>query len=80
MKKTYSIRIEPTTVTRHGLKNIEQFLTELSTIDGVQVSEDKLEFYCDSEMENTIIQQLMLYGFMLQVVLIRVFPFGMIKN
>lgn len=56
MKKTYSIRIEPTTVTRHGLKNIEQFLTELSTIDGVQVSEDKLEFYCDSEMENTIIQ------------------------
>lgn len=58
MKKSYSIRIEPTTVTRHGLKNIEQFLTELSTIDGVQVSEDKLEFYCDSEseMEDTIIQ------------------------
>ena len=56
MKKSYSICIEPTTVTRHGLKNIEQFLTELSTIDGVQVSEDKLEFYCDSEMEDTIIQ------------------------
>ena len=56
MKKTYSIRIEPTTLTRQGLKNIELFLTELSTIDGVQVSEDKLEFYCDSKMEDTIIQ------------------------
>lgn len=56
MKKTYSIRIEPTMVTRQGLKNIEQFLTELSIIDGVQVSENKLEFYCDSEMENTIVQ------------------------
>lgn len=56
MKKTYSIRIEPTMVTRQGLKNIEQFLTELSAIDGVQVSENKLEFYCDSEMENTIVQ------------------------
>lgn len=56
MKKTYNVIIEPTTVTRQGLKNIEQFLTELSAIDGVQVSEDKLEFYCDPEMEDTIIQ------------------------
>lgn len=56
MKKTYSIRIEPTTVTRSGLKNIERFLTELSTIDGIQVSEEKLEFVCDSKMEGTIIQ------------------------
>jgi hypothetical protein len=56
MRKTYSISIEPTTVTRQGLKNIEQFLTELSTIDGVEVSNEKLEFICDSEMEDNIIQ------------------------
>lgn len=56
MRKTYSISIEPTTVTRQGLKNIEQFLIELSTIDGVEVSNEKLEFICDSEMEDNIIQ------------------------
>ncbi len=56
MEKTYSIRIEPTTITRQGLKRIEQFLTELSSIDGIQVSEEKLEFVCESEMEDDIIQ------------------------
>lgn len=56
MKKTYSISIEPKTVTRQGLMNIEQFLSELSIIDGVHVSKDKLEFCCESEMEDIITQ------------------------
>ncbi|MBR2234686.1 MAG: hypothetical protein IJ892_06480 [Prevotella sp.] len=56
MKKNYRIMIEPKAVTRQGLKNIEHFLDELSTIEGVKVSEEKLEFSCDSEIEDSIIQ------------------------
>ena len=56
MKKTYSIKIEPKSITRQGLKRIEQFLIELSSIDGIQVSEEKLEFVCNSDMEDTIIR------------------------
>jgi hypothetical protein len=56
MRKTYSILIEPQTVTRTSLRNTEQFLTELSSIDGVEVSEDKLELVCDSEKEEALVQ------------------------
>ncbi len=56
MKKIYSIRIEPKTLTRQGLKNIEKFLSELSGLDGVEVSDDKLEFICESEMEDKLNQ------------------------
>lgn len=54
MKKAYSIAIEPQTITRQGLRNIEQFLTELSGIDGIEVSDNKLEFVCNSDMEEKV--------------------------
>ncbi len=56
MKKIYSISIDSTTVTRQGLKNIEAFLAEISTIDGANVNKEKIEFTCDSEKEKEIIQ------------------------
>jgi len=56
MKRTYSIKIEPSIVSRQGLQNIESFLSELSTLKDVHVSDQKLEFVCDSEKEEMITQ------------------------
>lgn len=55
MQKTYSICIEPTTITRLGLRNIDLFLTELESIEGIKVDEIKLEFTCDSDKEGLLV-------------------------
>lgn len=54
MKKTYCIAIEPTTVTRQGIRNIENFLTDISAIQGISVDDSKLEFTCDSNLERIL--------------------------
>lgn len=55
MKKTYTICIEPATITRQGLRNIEKYLSELESIEGIEVDEIKLEFTCDSDKEELLI-------------------------
>ena len=56
MKKTYRIINEPNVITWEKVEKLYNFYRELTTIDGIDVSNDKISFDFESDMENRIIK------------------------